>query len=106
MFPERFQKAKDDLQSDREQNQQILDELNAMRESLQDRRKKWSTQLRMSAKGVNAKFGLYLSRKGFSGTAKFDHKEQTLTLVGLSTNLIVFTLCFYHYLIRLLNIGL
>ena len=82
MFPARFEKAKDDLQADREQNQKILDELEAMRASVKDRRRKWTKQLKMSAKGVNAKFGLYLSRKGFSGTAKFDHHENTLTLVG------------------------
>ena len=82
LLTDRFKKAKADLDADRKNHKDVLDELEAMEASLETRKSKWKIQLKKSRDLVKTQFKTYMSRKGFSGKAIFSLKNWTLNLVG------------------------
>lgn len=58
----------------------VREHLKASMANVEERRAAWDRQLRVLQKLVAKKFDVYMQKKGFAGTVKFDHEEKTLRL--------------------------
>lgn len=77
-----FEKSHADYKESAAQYESFLYNKESLIEDLEKRTEHWAAQLTRCTEVVRKKFNYYLNQKGFSGTAKFDHKEKTLTLIS------------------------
>ena len=80
VIADKYEKAKNDYKLSHETWKNLFEELEKHTADFNDRRKMWKSKLRTNANIISSKFDMYLQRKGFAGTVKFDHKNHTLHL--------------------------
>lgn len=71
----------------------IREELKASEHSVAERRAAWKNQLLTLKKIVAKNFDIYMQKKGFAGTVKFNDEEQTLLLKTQTDNFDSYTQC-------------
>jgi len=83
---ERYTKALEDFKASKSEYLALSTRLVDMDADFKERKETWKIGMKLNALRVRKRFDHYLNCKGFSGTAKFEHKEQTLKLITRTDN--------------------